>query len=212
MLRRVNFLLLVPVLALAACEPSRTASRPDGDTIREITGVGESARFPQRVGIFQRERVLAYAEGFHDVSIGYRSTDARQPAVSTIYLYPAYTQLRDFETTQEWEFRFTKGQIARYPDGDWVWEREEVDVLQRSGQVEGISATYRFRTTFFGELREVQTELHLFLLGDRFVKFRHSYPAELEEEIEPHIDELMASLSWEDAEPKDVATSLGQRP
>ena len=211
MLGRIGFLGLACALVLAACEPSRQTARPAQDQqIREIIGVGESLRFPRRVGIFDRGPVFAYAEGLQDVSIGYNSTEGADAAVSTIYIYPVYDRVGDAETTFNWEFDTTKAQIARYPGGSWEVRREAVDTLQPAGPIEGLSATYRFRTSFMGEIREVFSELHLFMLGDRFVKFRHTYPVELEDFIRPHLDDLMASLRWADVDEREMAISLGQ--
>ncbi|WP_420349937.1 hypothetical protein [Pelagibius sp.] len=175
---------------------------------REINGVGDSARFPISIGIFERHRIFAYSAGLEDVSVGYNSAEPGYRSGSTIYFYPVYNRIGDAAANLELEFATVKAQISRYPGGRWVEDRATVKVHQDSGPVGGLSATYRFKAQFFGEERELFSELQLFVIGERFVKFRHTYPAEHREFLRLQIDNLMATLKWEDVDEEELIRAL----
>lgn len=210
MLAWTKFIVIAMGLAVAACATDTSTGYAPNDKPRELTVQSDSTRFPPSVGIFERHKVIAYRAGLKDVSIGYNSGDPQYRSGSTVYFYPVYDRIGDAAANLEHEFEAVKAQISRYPGGTWIEERALVQVKQPSGPISGLSATYRFRTWFFGAERDVYSELQLFMLGERFVKFRHTYPVEHEDFLRPEIDNFMTKLRWEDVDEEALALALGQ--
>ncbi len=207
---RLRILTAALLLGLAVLGVNPVSAPAQAPQIREITGFGESDHFPLRNGIFRRTHILAYGTAMEDVSIGYNSTAGRFPAATTLYLYPVYNPQGGATATLAYEFEEVKTAIDRFPGGRWTAPREAVVVTQSTGPVAGLSATYRYQASFRGQPVELFTVLHLFLEGDRFVKFRHTYPVVDADLYRPAIDALMSRLKWTGVDANNIAARLGQ--
>ena len=200
-------LLLLCLIALAGCAASTAL---ESGMPREIEGVGDSVEFPREVGSFTRGKILAYATGLTDVSIGYNFRSGKNFAASTIYFYPVYHPGPTAAASLDREFETVKSHMDRFPSGCWVERRAPVQVGQASGPREGLTATYLYVAALRGEAVEVFTVLHLFLIGDHFVKFRHTYPVVSADLYRPDIDALMRTLKWEGIDESNIAAALSQ--
>jgi hypothetical protein len=197
---------LVPLL-LAGC-----AATPGSQTagVRQLEFAGDSDHFPRHVDPFVRTQIIAYGVGTEDVSIGYNSTVGEKPSGTTLYLYPVYRPQKDAATTLEFEFEQVKSVMARFPGGSWIVRRGQAVVNQPSGPVEGLTATYQYKAEHGGRQVELHTVLHLFLEGNRLIKFRHTYPAVDAEFYRTVIDDLMSSLRWLGTTPENMEARLSQ--
>jgi len=201
-----TLLLGLAILTACATPPSEQQA-----TVRQLHIVGYSDNFPNVVGPFARTQIFAYGVGLEDISIGYNSTVGRQPSATTLYLYPVYDPQNDAAATLELEFQQVKSAMARSPNGRWIVRRAQAVVEQPSGPVDGLTATYRYTIDYQGQPVELLTVVHLFLEGDRFIKFRHTYPALDADFYRTVIEDLMSSLKWLGTTEQNVEARLSQQ-
>ena len=171
----------------------------------ELQGAGQLAGFPVTVGDFQRVLVLSYQPSERDYSVGYSWTDRDRPTASTIYIYAA----DEFqpETAQELEahFRDTIATLAYQHPGAALLQETKAQVRQGDLVIDGWRAVLTLEAEFAGARRTLGSEIYLFKRDGYFVKFRHSYPLEDRERVQPDLIHLMETLGWADAE-KAMAT------
>ena len=198
---------LIPVLAvliaasLAACAGNAPdagpAVRPQGPV--EIRGAGELTGFPAQVGRFQRVGVLSYPPSERDFSVAYNITDPRFPVSSTIYIFAAEEIRPASSRSLETHFSDTIGTIVYFHRDAELLDNGPARLRQGGVPVEGLRAVLAYEETFAGSRRRLGSELYLFRRGAYFVKFRHSYPLENRQSVQPELIRLMEALDWSDA-------------
>lgn len=155
-------LLLLIALTAAGCQaPPPPAQYP-------VELAGEFAQFPASVAGFRRDRVLSYAPGGKDISVGYNLRERGVQAVSTLYFY------EDPRLAQELEAQFVqeKAVIGRdHPEAQRL--AEDRLTLRKAGQeYPALRASYRYVTDGGRGPLQVHSELMLWKVGNRYVKLR----------------------------------------
>jgi hypothetical protein len=174
-------------LLLAACatplppaQPFRAGASP-GELIHKDSGFS----FPARVGTFARFQGHQYDSQGRDISVGYNGDI---PSVVTIYVYPSEgNDLEDALTSQSADV------LAAYP-GAKVVGRRTVGVTPADISAE--SVTFAFSAMFFGKQQPLHSELVLARHGDRFIKYRITYPASLADLAGEDSSKFLHRFSW----------------
>lgn len=165
-------------LLLAACVTPQPAAQPflAGATPGELIHKDSGIAFPARIGSFARFQGHQYDDGGRDISVGYNGDI---PSVVTVYVYPSDgTDMESALTTQ------SASVLAAYP-GAKVVGRRTVRVTPADISAESVS--FAFSAPFLGKEQQLHSELVLARHGDRFIKYRITYP------------ESMADLASEDS-------------
>lgn len=166
------------LLAACATAPPGTNAQPflTGATPGELIHKDSGIAFPARIGSFARFQGHQYDDGGRDISVGYNGDI---PSVVTVYVYPSDgSDLESALTTQ------SASVLAAYP-GAKVVGRRTVQVTPADISAESVS--FAFSAPFLGKEQPLHSELVLARHGERFIKYRITYP------------ESMADLASEDS-------------
>lgn len=187
---------------LTACPSNGTGFKPlmPGNPAgpQLMSNVGEVPGLPNTIGRFERGRVIAYQPGQRNFSVGYDLREPGQEAVSTVYFYTMDGVVPEFQRTLAGQFADASASLKQAHSGASLLEQSRDTVTQGGVAIEGLSATYRFEDQFAGRRQMLASEVHVFQIGDHFVKFRCSYPWEQRERVAPQIAELIRRLDWSD--------------
>jgi hypothetical protein len=157
---RLHPLLLLAALA-AGCQAPPPAQYP-------VELAGEFAQFPASAAGFRRDRVLSYAPGDKDISVGYNLRGRGVQVASTLYFYedPRLAHALEAQFVQE------KAVIERnHPEAQRL--AEDRLTLRKAGQeYPALRASYRYVTEGGRGPLQVHTELWLWKAGARYVKLR----------------------------------------
>lgn len=190
------------VSLLTACPSTGPGFKPimpgNPSSPQLLSNVGEPPGMPNAVGRFERGQVIAYQPGRRDFSVGYDLHEPGQMAVSTVYFYALDSMPPGPERTLSGQFAGASASLRQaHPDAVLISQAR--DTMTKDGlAVEGLSATYRFEELFVGQRRMLASEIHVFQIGDHFVKFRNSYPWDQQETVAPQVAGLMRQLDWSD--------------
>ncbi len=150
-----------------------------------LVHVSSAFEFPLQVGDFRRQRPMQYDPAGEDISLSYAS---RAPVVATIYVYP--TQGRSIAEL----FATRQKEIAQTQPGAHLLTTQNVLVTPK--QVSVASASFSFDAGSGGRLELLRSELLIGQCGDRFVEYRFSYPAALEERALAEIARFSRLFEW----------------
>ena len=166
----------------------------------ELSGVGDSPSFPLQVGPFRRGDITVYAPDFADFSISYNLNEPDRKAAVTVYMTAVDFVAREGLDTEESYFAASKaGVLGAHPKAHLL-EESRVEVAQDVGTLAGVRAVYSFEAVFAGRKQEVQSELYVFRHGDRFIKFRQTYPVRYAPAVTNELRRLMTLLQWSNVE------------
>lgn len=179
-------------------------ANPNGP--RLISNSGEIPGLPNGLGPFRRDQIVAYRPGERDFSVGYNLREPDGMAVSTVYFYTMDGPVPEFQRTLAGQFADAAASIKQAHPGATLVAQSRDTVTQGGEAIEGLSATYRYEEMFAGQRRLLASEVHVFMIGDHFVKFRNSYPWDQREAVAPQVAELIQRLDWSD--PAAVTTYL----
>lgn len=208
--RRMRIATASKILVLAGlCMSLLTACPSTGPGFKPITpgnangpqllsNVGQPPGMPNAVGRFQRGQVISYQPGRRDFSVGYNLFQPGQMAVSTVYFYALDSIPPGPERSLSGQFAGSSASLRQaHPSAVLISQAR--DAMTKGGlSVEGLSATFRYEELFAGQRRMLASEIHVFQIGDHFVKFRNSYPWDQQETVAPQVAELMQRLDWSD--------------
>jgi hypothetical protein len=174
------------------------------DYVQAATG----ATFPARIGVFNRGRIVQYADDGTDMSAGYGRILPGEEIVVTLYVYPspavasvnsppevvttarALTCSRQFDTVQQ-EIEQTYDDESLVSEGAFDFERNGVTHI-------GFRATYTLTSpAFMGRANTpLRSEAYLFChVGGRWsVKYRFSYPVDYDASAQ--IAAFMQDWAW----------------
>jgi hypothetical protein len=149
--------------------------------------------FPIRVGEFDRISGYRYDETGLNISIGYNHKPSR--IVMTAYVYPAgNAELKDHfdQICRDVTKAFPAAkEVSRGP-----WELKQGDK-----KYDGLKAVFSMRREFGGEVRELNSVAYLLKLGNQFIKFRVTYPADQDPEGADVIAQFQSALSLPEPKP-----------
>lgn len=190
------------VSLLTACPPNNAGFKPampgNPNGPQLMSNVGEIPGLPNALGRFERGQVVAYRPGQRDFSVGYDIRDPGQLAVSTVYFYTLDGGPPGLDRSLAAQFADSSASLRQANPGAVLIEQSRRTVTQGGAVVEGLSATFRYEKQFAGQRRMLASELHVFRIGDHFVKFRNSYPWEQRDIVAPQVAELIRQLDWSD--------------
>lgn len=156
---------IIAALLLAACAPQLVQPFRPGAVPGELVHLDSGFAFPARIGSFARVTGFQYDRAGRDISIGY---DGDIPSTVTVYVYPATSQ--DFESVLVAQ---SAQVLASYP-GARVTGRRTVQVTPAGISAEAVS--FSFSAVFQGSEQALHSELVLARHGERFIKYRITYP------------------------------------
>lgn len=185
--------------ACPATDPGFNAAKPaNSGGPRLLSNAGDIPGIANAVGRFERGQVVAYRPGQPDFSVGYNLREPGQLAVSTVYFYAPNSTEPAFQRSLAGQFEGASASLKQAHPGANLVAQSRGPVTQGGVAIDGLSATYRFEEVFAGQRRMLASEIHVFMIGDHFVKFRNSYPWEQREAVAPQVAELIRRLDWSD--------------
>ena len=160
---------LAASLLLAGCATRGPAPEPapfrPGDVPGELVHADSGFAFPARIGSFARFQGHQYDKDGRDISVGYTGDI---PSLVTVYVFPAGdTDLESALTAQ------SVAVLRAYP-GAKVTGRRRVQVTPEA--IPAVAVSFQFSADFQGREQALHSELVLAQRGDRYIKYRITYP------------------------------------
>lgn len=155
------------LLAGCATAPATAPAQPfrPGDAPGELIHTDSGFAFPARIGSFARFQGHQYDENGRDISVGYTGDI---PSLVTVYVFPADdVDLESALTTQ------SAGVLTAYP-GAKVTGRRVVQVTPE--EIPAVAVSFEFSAAFQGREQPLHSELVIAQRGDRYIKYRITYP------------------------------------
>lgn len=159
---------LAGALVTACASLPHPAPFKAGELPGELVHADSGFHFPARIGSFARVSGHQYDAAGRDVSVGYNGDI---PSVVTVYVFPAAGE--DIEAALVAQ---SADVLAAYP-GAQVVDRRRVQVSPADVSAEAVS--FRFSAMFQGKEQPLLSELVLARHGERFIKYRITYPVAL---------------------------------
>lgn len=175
----------VAALLLAACAASPPQPFVEGVAPGELIHADSGIHFPARVGSFARFTGHQYDEQGRDISVGYNGDI---PAVVTVYVYPA-----EGEPLEQALVSQSADVLSAYPDAKVV-DRRTVQVTPAEIDAEAVS--FSFSAMFYGKQQPLHSELVLARHGERFVKYRITYPEALADLAAEDSSKFLHHFAW----------------
>ena len=150
--------------------------------------------YPRVLGSFYRTDITRYDATGENASVGYNYFEETGDTLIafTAYVYPAANESLD--------------DALKSATNDVKSERRGVKVLgttpaktQQAGQTyEGRKTTFQYEDKFGGrgEKQKLMSELYLFKKGDRFVKYRVTYPAAAAAQAQQRLAGFLSAFPW----------------
>ncbi|HEX8372591.1 MAG TPA: hypothetical protein VF585_07415 [Chthoniobacterales bacterium] len=177
-------LVIAASLLLAACQTGPTAFVA-GSTPDQLIHRASGFSFPPHVGAFARVDATQYDTTGQDVSVGYNSGVL---IAATVYVYPAGG--RSLET----EFASRRAEILASHSGASAIGQRTITVTPR--RISARVASFSYAGIFARTRQQLGSELVLALHGDKFVKYRFTYPASHADRASAEINQFTRSFSW----------------
>jgi hypothetical protein len=159
---------LVLALLLGACATVRPQPFESGSVPGELVHKDSGFVFPPRIGTFLRSQAHQYDARGEDISVGYTG---EIPSAITVYVYPTAGRTLEADLVSH-----SADLIKAYP-GATILSRRQVEVTPQGVDAELVS--FAFTSVFLGREQPLHAELVLARHGDRFVKYRITYPVAL---------------------------------
>lgn len=172
--------LLLVACASAPPQPFQAGPLP-GEIIHQDSGF----HFPARIGSFARFTGHQYDERGRDISVGYNGDI---PSVVTVYVFPAAGQDVQSALVDQ-----SADVLTAYP-GARVVDRRTVQVTP--GDISAESVSFSFSAMFYGKEQPVHSELVLARHGERFIKYRITYPAALADLASEDSSKFLQRFAW----------------
>lgn len=155
------------LLAGCAVTPAPAPAQPfrPGDEPGELIHKDSGFAFPARIGSFARFQGHQYDQDGRDISVGYTGDI---PSLVTVFVFPA--EDADLETAL---VKHSASVLKAYP-GARVTGRRMVQVTPQ--EIPAVSVSFEFSAAFQGREQALHSELVLAQRGDRYIKYRITYP------------------------------------
>lgn len=173
------------ILLLAGCASKPPQPFKAGVLPGELVHGDSGFHFPARVGSFARFAGHQYDARGRDVSVGYNGDI---PSVVTVYVFPAGDA--DLEAALVAQ---SADVLNAYP-GAQVVERRRVQVSPDDVSAESVS--FAFSAMFQGKEQPLRSELVLARHGERFVKYRITYPAAIADIAGEDSSKFLQHFAW----------------
>ena len=163
-------------------KPAFTQASEDAPMVHVLSGFS----FPARIGSFQRDSSFVYNEAGDDVSVGYHENAAR--IVATLYVYPTHG------STLAKELAMRENEVSQvHPDAQLI---SSGNVAVTPKQNKALFASFTFVADFAGTQQKLLSDLVVAQMGDWFVEYRMSYPAESGDMAQPKLKLLLQTFAW----------------
>ena len=166
--------------AMPPVQPFQPGANP-GELVHKDSGFA----FPSRIGSFLRVTGHQYDAQGRDISVGYNGDI---PVVVTVYVYPAGTQSLEADLLEQ------SAMVLGAHPGATVTGRATVHVTP--DEVDAQSVAFSFSADFYGRNQPLHSELVLARHGDRFVKYRITYPAALADLGAEDSGKFLSHFTW----------------
>lgn len=164
-------------------QPSRT---------EVYTNAASQFRFPPRIGGFAREQVTQFDRQGQDVGVGYNHLG--HGIAMTVFVYPILQRAPD--DTLNGHFSTCKAEVLRRHSGAQLVSEDAVQISPGGVQRSGHHATFTYTEMFANQRQAVRSELFLFTHGQRFIKYRATYPVGQQAAAEPVLRAFIDELAW----------------
>lgn len=192
--------LIIGLAALLSGCPAATLQRPGGPSAFEVRGPFtheySGMMFPERVGGFQRGKIVQHDEAGYDVSAGYDLRVNGSRAVVTVYVYPIPPSTERGIALLRDELERVKAEVVQFsPTARLLSER--LTQLEQGGRTfGGILATFGIDppSRFGGE--RFLSHAYVFAREHWLIKYRVTYPATDQDRVGGKVEEFIRSLRW----------------
>lgn len=141
--------------------------------------------FPLDIGCFHRALTRQYDQVGEDVSVTYYGCGS---VTLTLYVYP------EGRNTLEQEFEARQAEITSTRNGAKLVGTSRIQLTTHDHPA--LSAAFLFDSIFEGKIQPHNSELVLAKYNTRFVKYRFTYPASLENSAAPAIKAFKHQFQW----------------
>jgi hypothetical protein len=151
--------------------------------------------YPPTLGGFYRTGVRRYDRDGHDASVGYNYyPDGKFTMIAvTAYFYPAPPGVDSLDEAVDHAMR----DVASQHDDLRVTGRARTSATAGGQRHEGRKVMLAFANRFgSGRRTDLNSELHVFRLGERLVKYRITYPAARAAEARERIAAFLEKFPW----------------
>jgi len=155
----------------------------------EITGIGDSPKYPLIAAGFKRGKLLTYAPGLVNISAGYSLNTSKNNISSTIYQYPATTTLDEMLVIE-------KQRIARFNSTAKFLTSNERTLSKNGVNYRALEVTLRYNANYSGKYQELFSQLVLWQHEDNFIKLRSTSPISQSEDTPAKNSELLNAVNW----------------
>jgi hypothetical protein len=187
-------------VSAAQAQPQEIAVAADETYVQAASGMV----FPPRAGAFHRVHVLRFDDAERDVAAGYNFVLGDNRIVATVYVYPtpalgaigasAEEDAGERSQVMMEEMFARKQEVSQFHPETKILTEDFATLDQAGVRYSGLRAHFSFEDKFAGRQRRLLSDLFLygFVGGQWFVKYRFTYPAELD--AERRIGEFMQAL------------------
>ena len=153
--------------------------------------------FPDRIQLFDREKILAYKKDESDISVGYNSPHG---IAATVYVYPIKKIIFDKSLAEELEF--VRTDVGKTQEELHLWKDIKFDATEGvtnsiGGQtVQGLHLGFGLTKFHGGKPTPHRSEIYIFRNGNRFLQFRFTYPRYVTPFATNAISSFISKTSW----------------
>lgn len=176
----VSAALLLYACATPAVDPFQAGAVP-GELVHRDSGFA----FPARIGSFARFQGYQYDELGRDISVGYNGDI---PSVVTVYVFPSGDADMESALVEQ-----SADVLTAYP-GARVTERRTIQVTPDAVAAECVS--FSFSAMFHGKEQVLHSDLVLARHGERFIKYRITYPQSIADLAGEDSGKFLQHFSW----------------
>ncbi len=188
MSRVVWFLLCAGMTFAAAGCPAPGVNRYP----MEVSGTVNSADYPLQAAGFEREKIISYAPGNFDVSVGYNMLTPEAQIANTIYVISGAAK----GGTPEDHFNQSKAFLEQYHAGAKLLAEDTVALTKGGRSFTAQRAIYRYEDRFMGARQPLYSVLMVWRSGDDFVKLRSTTPIAQRHLSESNNLNLLNAVNW----------------
>ena len=185
-------------LFLSACATSPTRDQFAGtkttllSSAETYINTPSNFQFPSMVAGFERAQITKFDPQGQDVGIGFNHL-AHKIAM-TVYVYPIPQGMP--EDPIRAHFGTCKYEILKRHAGAQPISEQSVKISVGGSVRSGKRATFSYSQVFAHQHQAVLSDVYLFRNGQRFIKYRVTYPIGAQSEAKADIHNFMSQLLW----------------
>ena len=187
------FLLAGLALVPAGCPAPGVSPYP-----MQVGRIGDTTDYPLRAAGFERGKILSYAPGNADVSVGYNMLTPEVQIASTIYISDpsVFPEVRQAEDPMAALFELTKAGLLRYHQDASLLGEDSVVLAKDGRQYQALRAFFRYEDGFMGRRQPLYSLLMVWQHDGDFVKLRSTTPYAQRHLSESNNQNLLEAVNW----------------